>query len=514
MIETRVKENKAQSIRDKLCLKGQFLDNYNYHGNGRLWIEWDDAKVDIKHIRSSCQYIHCGVYDKAGHFKFWLTAIYAHNQLHMRKKLWKDPEDIHNTQQGPWCAIGDYNNVAKSQDRIGGNMVTEAEYEDMQAMMDFAGMSEMDSSDEFFTWTNKQVGNPIYYRIDRVLANIDWFQKHSDVTLTVLPPHVSDHGILYLSAPAATAKSKQFRFNNCWVDAIGYQEVVEASWCQPARGTPMQRLWYKLHQLRLKLLQLNKLTNDVQLKKTEARQKLDQAYQDLSSNRMNVALIETVKNLTEEVIHWNEMEEKMMMQRTKVDWIRLGDGNNAYFHAYLKSRLNTKRISVIQRGDGTILTDQKDIAQEVIHFYGQLMGHESDSLQHVDIEALRNGSQLTLSQREELVRPIAVKEIEEALYGIGDLKSPGVDGYSSKFFKSCWRIVKDDVVKAAQEFFEQMMLFTPFNQTVVTLVPKYEGAKSVKDFRPIAGCSTFYKILSKVLTARLGKVLPSVISLS
>jgi hypothetical protein len=229
---------------------------------------------------------------------------------------------------------------------------------------------------------------------------------------------------------------------------------------------------------------------------------------------MNVALIETVKNLTEEVIHWNEMEEKMMMQRTKVDWIRLGDGNNAYFHAYLKSRLNTKRISVIQRGDGTILTDQKDIAQEVIHFYVQLMGHESDSLQHVDIEALRNGSQLTLSQREELVRPIAVKEIEEALYGIGDLKSPGVDGYSSKFFKSCWRIVKDDVVKAAQEFFEQMMLFTPFNQTVVTLVPKYEGAKSVKDFRPIAGCSTFYKILSKVLTARLGKVLPSVISLS
>lgn len=110
---------------------------------------------------------------------------------------------------------------------------------------------------------------------------------------------------------------------------------------------------------------------------------------------------------------------------------------------------------------------------EVIHFYW----HESDSLQHVDIEALRNGSQLTLTQREELVRPIAVKEIEEALYGIGDLKSPGIDGNSSKFFKSCWRIVKDDVVKAAQEFFKHKMLFTPFNQNVVTLVPKYEGCK-------------------------------------
>lgn len=34
----------------------------------------------------------------------------------------------------------------------------------------------------------------------------------------------------------------------------------------------------------------------------------------------------------------------------------------------------------------------------------------------------------------------------------------------------------------------------------------------MKDYRPIVGCTTFYKIISKILTARLGGVLQDVIS--
>lgn len=99
-----------------------------------------------------------------------------------------------------------------------------------------------------------------------------------------------------------------------------------------------------------------------------------------------------------------------------------------------------------------------------------------------------------------------------ALQGIGDLKSPDLDGYNAKNFKSCWGIVKNDVIDAVKEFFENDRLFLPFNRTLVTLIPKSEDAKSVRDYRPIAGCSTFYKIISKILTARLGSMMPSVIS--
>ncbi|XP_028246802.1 uncharacterized protein LOC114424144 [Glycine soja] len=353
-------------------------------------------------------------------------------------------------QQGPWCAVGDYNNVAKSQDKVGGKLVTEAEYEDLQAMMDATGLSEMDSSGEIFTWTNKQADNPIYYRIDRILANIDWFQTHSDANLTILPPPmyliITSFICLSLfmlekeiSSDSTTAGWMQWVFIVLWKD--DGTNLLEALQC---RGCGI-----KLHRLRPHLLKLNKFTNDIQKNKLAAREKLDQAQQDLRNNIMDAPRIEEVKRLTDEVIHWNEMEEKMLMQRSKIDWIRARDGNNAFFHAYLKSRQNAKRIKVIHKDDGTILTTQKEITQEVLAFYGKLMGHDSISLQHVDIYALRRGDHLTMVQREDLVRPVTVKEIEDALNGISDLKLPEVDGYSSKFFKSCWNIVKEDVVNAA-----------------------------------------------------------------
>lgn len=46
---------------------------------------------------------------------------------------------------------------------------------------------------------------------------------------------------------------------------------------------------------------------------------------------------------------------------------------------------------------------------------------------------------------------------------------------------------------------------------MVTLILKNEEAKYMKDYRPIYVCTTMYKIISKVLTARLGLVLGSVI---
>lgn len=43
----------------------------------------------------------------------------------------------------------------------------------------------------------------------------------------------------------------------------------------------------------------------------------------------------------------------MMMQITKIDWIHLWGGNNALFHAYLKTKQNYKCMRMLQKVDGT-----------------------------------------------------------------------------------------------------------------------------------------------------------------
>ncbi|XP_040872094.1 uncharacterized protein [Glycine max] len=258
-----------------------------------------------------------------GEFKFWLTAVYALNQLDRRKVLWKDLEAIHKHQQGPWCVIGDFNNVTKAQDRIGGKAVTESEYIDLLNMMETTGLAEMDTTGEFYTWTNKQVIGTIYSRIDRVLGNLDWFQDNLDTVLTVLPASVSDHALLCVSRKDPIIKNnKNFRLSNCLIEMEGYNDMVKASWSRPTRGSPMVRLWNKLKRLQQDMRRFSKPLSNLKQNLIKAREYLQFAQENLRNNNMNGHRIDRVRKLTKDVINLNEMEEKMLMQRAKVDWIR------------------------------------------------------------------------------------------------------------------------------------------------------------------------------------------------
>lgn len=98
LLETRVKSNKVAVIRIKLNFQGRYLDNYDKHENGRIWIKWNDRKFDIRHMNNTSQLIH---YDNCGKLINWLTVIYENNQLEQRRILWRDIERIHVNQQGP-----------------------------------------------------------------------------------------------------------------------------------------------------------------------------------------------------------------------------------------------------------------------------------------------------------------------------------------------------------------------------------------------------------------------------
>ncbi|XP_058726977.1 uncharacterized protein LOC131598383 [Vicia villosa] len=238
LLETRVKVNKAAQIRQKLHLKGRFLDNYAFHNNGRIWINWDHTHNDLRHIKSSNQFVHCGVYDLLGNFKYWLIAIYALNQLEHRRRLWTDIEHLSRTQQGPWCLIGDFNNVLQAQDKIGGNLVIENEYKDLQNMMDNTGLCEMPSKGDFYTWFNKQSSSPIYSRIDRLIANTEWLQMFSDIHQNILPPSISDHAMLHVAMnQSRRMQHSYFKFHNSLTDAIDFQDIVRHSWNLLSRGS-------------------------------------------------------------------------------------------------------------------------------------------------------------------------------------------------------------------------------------------------------------------------------------
>jgi hypothetical protein len=87
------------------------------------------------------------------------------------------------------------------------------------------------------------------------------------------------------------------------------------------------------------------------------------------------------------------------------------------------------------------------------------------------------------------------------------LKAPGLDGLSGIFFKHYWSTIGCKMVAAVQSFFREGWMLREMNQTMITLIPKNQGACNFNQFRPISLCNFFYKIISKILVNRLRPLL-------
>lgn len=73
-------------------------------------------------------------------------------------------------------------------------------------------------------------------------------------------------------------------------------------------------------------------------------------------------------------------------------------------------------------------------------------------------------------------------------------------------------IIHADVYKVVQEFFLGFPLPKPVAHTLIVLLPKGIMQTSFADYRPIALCTFFSKIQSRILATRLNTVLPKIIS--
>ncbi|XP_021749426.1 uncharacterized protein LOC110715167 [Chenopodium quinoa] len=124
---------------------------------------------------------------------------------------------------------------------------------------------------------------------------------------------------------------------------------------------------------------------------------------------------------------------------------------------------------------------------------------------------LGDGTQAPWLPAVDLVTPISHAEIDAALKGIDNTKAPGIDGFNSFFFKRAWHIVKYDIYASVNDFFTKATLPKQWNCTTITLVPKIPNVSHVKDFRPIVCCTVVYKLISKVITARLAAIIGEVI---
>ena len=217
--------------------------------------------------------------------------------------------------------------------------------------------------------------------------------------------------------------------------------------------------------------------------------------------------------------HWHHifgLEEQFFYQKSRVQWLRLGDHNSRFFHKVTQSRNVRNTIRCIVTADGRILTSLPDIKSEAVtHFETFLNGtQETDMAVSQDLLCGLVTYRCFYEDAATLMKPVLEAEIKETIFSMRTNKAPGPDWYPVEFYKAAWSVIGKDVVAAVQSFFIFGFMPHSINATLLSLVPKTPDVEKLSDYRVIACCNLIYKVISKIIARRLKATMPQAIELN
>ncbi|GJY71047.1 uncharacterized protein Tco_0474750 [Tanacetum coccineum] len=178
-------------------------------------------------------------------------------------------------------------------------------------------------------------------------------------------------------------------------------------------------------------------------------------------------------------------EERFLKQKAKVEWLKSGDANSAYFH---------------------------NVPMAFIDHYTSFLGQQGVTYPFIFNDLFR--TKLSTDAADFMVRDVSDQDIRDAIFSLGDDKSPGPDGYTAAFFKEAWDIIAQDVCNAVKEFFVNGVLLKELNHTIIALIPKVATPLKINDYRPISCCNVLFKCISKIISNRINDSLMDLVSLN
>lgn len=208
----------------------------------------------------------------------------------------------------------------------------------------------------------------------------------------------------------------------------------------------------------------------------------------------------------ERAYHLSCIIESRWLHRSRCRWLRVGDKNTKFFHAFASSRHRRNKVSSISI-NGQVLIEDAPIRESFKVQMEALLGVDNDVLQFKPEVLYTSNPDLSPLQD-----PFTVLEIEVAVKQLARNKASGPDGVLNEFLQLHWGVIKSDLIRIMQGFYDHSIDLTAINQANITMIPKKEEPKHVSDFRPISVMNAVPKLISKILANRLRSFLPDLIS--
>jgi len=157
-------------------------------------------------------------------------------------------------------------------------------------------------------------------------------------------------------------------------------------------------------------------------------------------------------------------------------------------------------------GPQGLVHDQAGMMKIALDFYKNLFAREDIGDLILGRDFWDASDLVSEEENEILCAPFSEDETKEAIFSCYGEGAPRPDGLPFLFYQKFWDLIKHDIVRMFQDFHKGELSLRRLNFAMLTLIPKVDNAKSIKFFRPISLINYSFKIFSKVLTLRLGKI--------
>ena len=439
---------------------------------------------------------------------WWFTGVYGPHQDAEKASFLNELREVRSNCTGPWVLGGDFNMIYSAEDKNNDNLNC-AMMGHFWRFVNDVDLKEVPLIGRRYTWSNEREA-PTLVKLDRVLCTSDWEDTFPDCILQSQASQISDHCPLLLGLREGNRGKRRFHFESFWTKFPDFHETVAQSWEQLVSAScPMEQIAMKLKRL-TKALQSwsKKQVGHVKTQLGLAREIL---------HRLEIA--QDSRTLTPEedwlrceskryCLVLSSLERTVARLRSRIRFLKDGDANTALFHSQARFRKRKNFISkLIQNGE--VVTSQEDKHAAFFEYFDGLIGTPLVRASTLDLDFFhREGIDLSA-----LDAPITEDEVWLTIKNLPADRAPGPDGYTGRFYKSCWQIIKSDLMAAIltlqQGDARKLWLL---NSAYLTLIPKEEEAYLPTDYRPISLVHSFAKLVTKILANRLVPMLKELVA--
>ncbi|GJZ69373.1 RNA-directed DNA polymerase, eukaryota, reverse transcriptase zinc-binding domain protein [Tanacetum coccineum] len=271
----------------------------------------------------------------------------------------------------PWVLLGDFNVALNIEDNSSGTSSITCGMGDFKDCMEEIEVRDLNQTGLHYTWNQRPNGEMgTLKKLDRIMGNTAFMASFPRSFASFQPYRISDHSPSVLKFPMMNReKPNPFKFPNLVTYKTDFLPLVEKIWNIDLEGHNMFKLITKLRALKGPIRKLLKLQGNLFDKVVKLREELEEIQTALDKDPTNTELrVEEshyLKAFNDAVLD----EERFLKQKSKIKWLREGDGNTSYFHKVVKGRNHYNRIEAIRDTSGNYFEGEDVATHFVNHFH-------------------------------------------------------------------------------------------------------------------------------------------------